>query len=149
MTASAKALSVTRADVLGHRVHAQELDATTSGRQDAAVLDLGVQATGPDGAGWALAIRGARPRADDLLTAWSLRGAPHVYRRAEAVRPWSEADAGKRILDVARPLRKAGIPVLDALDTVAATMRDIASKPVVKGEMSGQLTERLDEPYLR
>jgi hypothetical protein len=28
-------------------------------------------------------------------------------------------------------------------------MRDVAAKPVVKGEMSGELTERLDEPYLR
>jgi Winged helix DNA-binding domain len=46
-------------------------------------------------------------------------------------------------------LKAAGIPVLEALDVVAAEMRDIARKPVVKGEMSTQLTRRLDEPYLR
>ncbi len=32
---------------------------------------------------------------------------------------------------------------------VAAEMRDIATKPIVKGEMSTQLTGRLDAPYLR
>jgi hypothetical protein len=68
---------------------------------------------------------------------------------AAAVAPWSEADAAKRIFDASRPLKKAGIPVLDALDHIAETMRDIAAQPVVKGEMSGALTERLDEPYLR
>ena len=85
--------AVRRDDVLRFRVHAQELDATTSSRHDAAVLDLGVQDTGPDGAGWALEIRGSRPPAADLVLGWTLRGAPHCYRRREvaavaaAVRP--------------------------------------------------------------
>jgi hypothetical protein len=92
---------------------------------------------------------------DDLALAWTLRGAPHFYRRQEiaaaaaATAPWSEADAAKRIFDAAKPLKAAGIPVLEALDVVAAEMRDIATRPVVKGEMSTQLTERLDPPYLR
>ncbi len=147
--------TVRRADVLRFRAHAQELDTTSTRRHDAAVLDLGVQDTGPDGAGWALAIRGSRPPAGDVLLAWSLRGAPHLYRRREAaavaaaVRPWSEADAAKRIFDAARPLKKAGIPVLDALAHVATTMRDIAAGPLAKGEMSSHLTARLDEPYVR
>lgn len=145
---------MSRADVLRYRVHAQQLDRDGAHR-DAAVLDLGVQDTGPDGAGWALAIRGAAVPADDLVLAWSLRGAPHVYRRAEvakvaaAVAPWSESDAAKRIFDASRPLRQAGIPVLDALDHIAEVMREVAAEPVVKGEMSRALTERLDEPYLR
>jgi DNA glycosylase AlkZ-like len=148
------ATTVSREDVLRFRVHAQELDRTGT-HTDAGILDLGAQDTGPDGARWALAIRGAAIPEDDLVLAWTLRGAPHAYRRAEAaqvaaaVAPWSEADAGKRIFDAARPLRKAGIPVLDALDRIAAEMRDIVAKPVVKGEMSGALTARLDEPYLR
>ena len=66
-----------------------------------------------------------------------------------AVAPWSEADAAKRIFDAARPLKRAGIPVLEALDHIATEMRDIAARPVVKGEMSGRLTQRLDPPYLR
>ena len=48
---------------------------------DADILDLGVQDTGPAGARWALAFA-ARPPTAALLTAWTLRGAPHVYRRA-------------------------------------------------------------------
>lgn len=146
--------TVSRDQVLRFRVAAQQLDREGE-HDDAAVLDLGVQDTGPDGSGWALAVRGAQVPADDLLLAWSLRGAPHAYRRAEAaqvaaaVAPWSEADAAKRIFDASRPLKQAGVPVLDALDRIATEMRDIAAAPVVKGEMSGALTERLDEPYLR
>jgi hypothetical protein len=146
--------AVTREQVLRHRVTANELD-RAGVHDDAAVLDLGVQDTGPDGARWALEIRGARVREEDLVLAWTLRGAPHAYRRAEAaqvaaaVAPWSEADAAKRIFAASRPLMKAGIPVLDALAHIAAEMREVATEPVVKGEMSGALTERLDEPYLR
>jgi hypothetical protein len=145
---------VSRDQVLRFRVATQQL-AREGRHRDAAILDLGVQDTGPDGARWALEIRGAAVPADDLVLAWTLRGAPHAYRRAEtaavaaAVAPWSEADAAKRILDASRPLRKAGIPVLDALDHIADVMRDIAAKPVVKGEMSSALTARLEEPYLR
>ena len=151
MTASTR---VSREQVLRFRVAAQQLDRPGRHR-DAAVLDLGVQDTGPDGARWALDLRGAGVPADELVLAWTLRGAPHAYRRSEvaqvaaAVAPWSEDDAAKRIFDAARQLKKAGIPVLDALDHLAGEMRDIAAKPVVKGEMSGALTERLDAPYLR
>ena len=147
-------MDVTREQVLAFRVHAQELDAT-QGRTDAAILDLGVQETGPDGARWALAVRGASPGADDLFLAWTLRGAPHAYRRSQAAKvatataPYSEADAAKRVFDASRPLKAAGIPVLDALDTIAAEMRDIASKPIVKGEMSTELHRRMPEPYQR
>ena len=84
--------AVRREAVLRFRVQAQELDATTTRRHDAAVLDLGVQDTGPDGAGWALAVRGARPPADDLVLAWSLRGAPHHYRRLGRLIDFCTAD---------------------------------------------------------
>ncbi len=147
-------MRVSRVDVLRFRVRAQELHRDDGG-SDAAVLDLGVQDTGPDGAAWALAVRGASVPVVDLALAWTLRGAPHFYRRAEiaavaaATAPWSDTDAAKRIFDAARPLKAAGIPILEALDVVAAEMRDIAAKPIVKGEMSTQLTRRLDAPYLR
>lgn len=146
--------TLTREDVLRYRVHAQQLE-RESGYDDAAVLDLGAQDTGPDGARWALAIRGADVAPEDLVLAWTLRGAPHAYRREEAARvaaavaPWSEADAAKRIFDAARPLKQAGIPVLDALAHLADVMRDVAAKPVVKGDLSRALTDRLDAPYLR
>jgi hypothetical protein len=146
---------IERAAVLRFRAHAQDL--TRQGEHaDSAVLDLGVQETGPDGSRWALAIRGARPDPADLVLAWTLRGAPHAYRRAEvaavaaAVAPWSEADAAKRVFDASRPLKRAGIPVLDALDRIAGEMSSVAGRSgVVKGEMSAALAARLDEPYLR
>jgi len=149
-------VELTGHDVLAFRVHAQQLGRTTGSLGDTTVLDLGVQDTGTDGAPWALALRGLTdPPADELVLLWTLRGAPHVYRRAEAgevaaaTAPFSDADAAKRIFDAARPLKAAGIPALAGLDTVAARMREIVTRPTVKGEMSTRLTAVLDEPYLR
>lgn len=152
-----------RAQVLGFRWRRHGLDAPPDSVRpvDVALLDGGVQDTGPDGAALALALRGARlacaaDLADaDLFLAWTLRGAPHAYRRRDvaaittATAPYSEADAAKRIFDAAKRFRDADIAVLDALDVIAGEMRTIAAKPVTKGEMSSALTARLDPPYLR
>ncbi len=150
-----------REQVLAFRVRAQQLDRASGRPADTAVLDLGVQDSGTDGARWALACRGvdqpaesAPESADALVTAWTLRGAPHVYRRedlpqiAAAVAPFSEADAAKRVLSAAQPLAAAGIGVLPALDRVAEAMRQVVQAPMVKGEVSGRLTEVLEPPYL-
>jgi hypothetical protein len=119
----------TRRDVLAFRVRAQQLDRAAGSVDDTAVLDLGVQNTGPDGALWALALRGVDVGAVDesaLALAWTVRGAPHLYRRADlpgvmtATAPFSDADAGKRIYDAAKPLEAAGIGNLEALDAIAA-----------------------------
>ncbi len=149
-------MRVSREDVLRYRVHAQQLDRSPdAAATDADVLDLGVQDTGPDGAAWALAIRGTAADDGALLTAWTLRGAPHVYRRAQAgqiaaaTAPFSEADARKRVFDASKPLKDAGIPVLDALDEIAAQMRALVTEPTVKGEVSTRLTPQLPEPYRR
>ena len=150
--------TLSRRQVLDLRVHAQQLDRATGALADTAVLDLGVQDTGPDGGLWALALRGVDTAAldgDELATAWTIRGAPHLYRRADlpgvvaATAPFSDADAGKRIFDAARPLKAAGISNLEALDTVAAAMRSLVTAPMVKGEVSGRLNELLPEPHLR
>ena len=84
------AMSVSRTQVLRYRVHAQQLDRPTRpdrGPDDAAILDLGVQDTGPDGALWALAVRGVPVRAKqwphELALAWTVRVAPHAYRRRD------------------------------------------------------------------
>jgi hypothetical protein len=153
------AVSLSRADVLAHRVRAQQLDRVTSGTvPDTNVLDLGVQDTGPDGARWALAIRGVDVDSvapEELVLLWTLRGAPHAYRRADlpqvaaAVAPFSEADAGKRIFDASKPLTAAGIGNLEALDRVAAVMRSVVHEPMIKGELSARVTALVDEPYLR
>ena len=154
-------MAVRREQLLAFRVQRQQLHAAAAQTAiaEAAVLDLGVQDTGTGGAAWALAVRGVT-LADtslpaEVALAWTLRGAPHAYRRtdlpavAAATAPWSDADAAKRIFDAAKPLRAAGIRPLDALDEVAAQLRDIVRQPTVKGEVSSELTRRLPPPYLR
>ncbi|MBT0995772.1 winged helix DNA-binding domain-containing protein [Cellulomonas sp. DKR-3] len=153
---------LSRTQVLRHRVRVQELDRAPRADRapdDAAILDLGVQDTGPDGALWALATRGVPVRAHEwpraLALAWTLRGAPHAYRRADlravekAVRPYSEGDAARRVVNAARPLADAGIPVTEALGRVARTMRDQVTEPIVKGALSTRMTAALPGPYSR
>ncbi|MEV1330410.1 winged helix DNA-binding domain-containing protein [Micromonospora costi] len=149
---------VDQRQVMAFRVQAQQLDRAEGTLDDTAVLDIGVQDTGPDGGRWALAVRGvdvAASPAPELILLWTVRGAPHLYRRADvgkvaaAVEPFSDADAGKRIYDAARPLKAAGIANLAALDEVAAQMRAVVTTPTVKGEVSGRLAAVMPEPYLR
>lgn len=155
-------MKVTASQVRRYRVHAHQLDRTTRSDRapgNADVLDLGVQDTGPDGALWSLAVRGVPVTAarwpDELALAWTLRGAPHAYRRADlrdverALRPYSEADAAKRVMTAAGPLRAAGIPALEALAVTARTMREVVTEPLVKGELSTRMTGRMPDPYLR
>ncbi len=150
--------TLTRRQVLDLRVHAQQLGRAAGSLGGTAVLDLGVQDTGPDGGRWALALRGVDVGAladDELATVWTIRGAPHLYRRADlpgvaaATAPFSDADAGKRIYDAAKPLKAAGVGNLEALDAVADTMRSLVTAPMVKGEVSGRLTELMPAPHLR
>ncbi len=122
---------VDRKAVLRFRFRRHQLDAD-AGRfingTAVTMLDYGVQDTGPDGAAWALVLRGAHNSVlEDLVFAWTLRGAPHAYRRSDvpavavATAPFSESDAAKRIFDAAKPLKAAGIPALDALQRLPAT----------------------------
>ena len=145
-------MKVTRRQVLAFRLQRHGL----TGEGSADLLDYGVQDTGNDGAGWALTVRGARELPERrALLAWTLRGAPHLYRRKDAAdvalatSPWSEADAAKRIFDASKPLKDAGLSVLDALATVAETMRAIVTQPMSKGDMSSALTAELPKPFLR
>lgn len=98
-------MTVERHDVLRFRLSQHQLDrepGSAAGPTDTAMLDFGVQDTGPDGAAWALAIRGL-PSFDpqELAFAWTLRGAPHAYRRADlaavalATAPLCGADAAR------------------------------------------------------
>lgn len=152
------AATITRSQILGFRVRAQQLDRDSGQLANTAVLDIGVQDTGPDGGLWALTNRGvdaSKLPATKLATVWTIRGAPHLYRRedlpsvAGAVWPFSDADAGKRIGDAANPLKEANIGNLAALDAIAAVMRSVVTRPMVKGAVSTQLTASMDPPYLR
>jgi hypothetical protein len=153
---------LTRRQVLRFRMQAQQLQPppeATARPAEPAVLDLGLQDTGPIGALWALAGRGADVTAaafpDELSLVWTIRGAPHVHRRSdlpavsEAVRPYSHPDAARRIIGAAAPLKDAGIPAGEAMAVVGAAMRDVVRGPTVKGTVSGALTPRLDPPYVR
>ena len=152
------AATATRAQVLGFRVRAQQLDRESGNLASTAILDIGVQDTGPDGGRWALANRGvdvAGLPGNDLVLVWSVRGAPHWYLRAHlpsvaaAIHPASDADAGKRIFDAAKPLQEAGVGNLAALEAVAEAMRAAVTRPMVKGEVSTEMTARMSPPYLR
>jgi DNA glycosylase AlkZ-like len=153
-----------RSEAMAYRIHAQQLDRPETARPitDAAVFDFGVQDTGRDGASWALANRGVPVREEaeleaspDVALAWTLRAAPHYYRRTDlpevlvATSPLSDRDAGKRVIGADKPLKEAGIPTLDGLTEVAWQMRHVVTRPMVKGEVSTQLTGRLNAPYLR
>ncbi|HZA71515.1 MAG TPA: crosslink repair DNA glycosylase YcaQ family protein [Propionibacteriaceae bacterium] len=154
----------TRADALAYRIHAQQLDRPSAPREltDAATFDIGVQDTGRDGASWALANRGVPVRSseelegsDAVALAWTLRGSPHYYRRPElfdafvATSPMSEADAMKRVLSADKVLKVAGVPAAAGLAEIAAKMRTVVTRPMVKGEVSTRLTTALDEAYLK
>ncbi len=147
-------MKATREQILRFRLQAQGLE-DVSRHADSPLLDLGVQDTGPDGGRWALELRGCSAPVDDLVLAWTLRGAPHFYRRREAaqvaaaVAPFSETDAHKRTLDAFKPLKAAGITMLDGMSEVATQMRAAVTAPTVKGELSSMLTTRLPAAYLR
>ena len=153
-----------RSEALEHRLHVQQLDRVEADRAitDAAVFDFGVQDTGRDGASWALANRGV-PVQDateleacpDVALAWTLRAAPHYYRRTDlpqvliATSPLSDRDAAKRVTGADKPLKDAGISTPTGPTEVATQLHDVVTGSLAKGEVSTQLTARLDPPYLR
>ena len=112
-------MKVSRSDVLGLRVRAQQLDRDGGGTvADTAVLDFGAQDTGPDGALWALAVRGLTEVDDqDLVWLWTLRGAPHAYRRPDWRRSRRPSPRGRT------PMRPS------ASSTPASRSRPPASAP--------------------
>jgi hypothetical protein len=157
-------MTVQRSEVMAYRIHAQQLDRAGAKRAltDADIFDVGVQDTGRDGASWALANRGVPvsgaeelESSPEVALAWTLRSSPHYYRRAEladvmvATSPFSDADAAKRMIGAAKPLKGAGIPPRQGLAEVAGKIRTVVTRPMVKGEVSTRLTSLLDEPYRR
>ncbi|WP_020109597.1 DNA glycosylase AlkZ-like family protein [Nocardia sp. 348MFTsu5.1] len=146
--------AVTRQQLLAARWHVQQ--AGRDGKaSDCDILDYGVQDSGPDGAPWALRIRGAVVPDENLAVAWTIRGAPHYYRRSDlteiavAVCPLSSADAGKRIFDANKQFKESGVDSLVAMSELSTAMRTIVDRPTPKGEMSRQLTDVLPDHFLR
>lgn len=156
---------VTRGQVLAYRWRVQELDSVTGATKpprNVAILDLGVQNGANDAARLGLINRGVSVPAavglmagfgDDLALAWTIRGAPHLYRREElphvatATSPYSEADARKRVFTAAPSLRAVGVDVLDALAEVSRQLRKSLTVPRTKGELSAALRQTLPHGY--
>jgi hypothetical protein len=137
-----------RSEALGFRIQAQQLDRPEAARAltDAAIFDFGIQDTGRDGASWALVNRGIALRgaaeleaSTDVALAWTLRAAPHYYRRSDlaeilvATSPLSDKDAAKRVIGADKPLKAAGIPTLAGLAEVATQMRHVVTSPLGQG----------------
>jgi hypothetical protein len=156
-------VKVSRAQVLAYRFAAQGLHREASSAGDLAVLDIGVQEAMGQPAGYAFAARVADVANADppvgpghrLALAWTLRGAPHVHRRADldalarALWPLSEADAAGRLNETGPSVKRAGIDALDQLAIAVKELRAAVPKPTGKGAVSTAVTKKLPKPMRR
>ena len=159
-------MNVSREQVLAYRVAAQGLHREASAVAELAVLDIGVQEA--MGSPAALAFAARLPASVDLSPAaievgpgselaltWSLRGAPHVHRRADldaltaALWPLSEADATGRLNETGPSVQKAGIAALDQFQLAVREMRAAVPKPTAKGAVSTAVSRKLPPVMLR
>ena len=149
----APAPTVTRAQVLAHRVVAQGLDRAGPGPDELSATDLGWLDSPAGTAAVALAARLTAPKApaaapvpDDWVLVWGLRGAPHLHRPrdlralARAAWPVDAADAAARMGGAAPQLKEAGVGALDALRATAEAMAAVVREPMVKGDASTAVT---------
>ena len=149
-------LSVSRDQVIAYRVAAQGLHRKATDAQKLAVLDIGVQDSAGDLARLAFDARLKSPPPSDsygpgkpLALVWSLRGAPHVHRRADldavaaALFPLSEADAASRLNETGPSVSRAGISALEQFALATAAMRDVVQTPTAKGAASTAATKQL------
>jgi hypothetical protein len=155
-------LRVTRDQVIAYRVAAQGLHRQVTKLADVPVLDIGVQEAAGEQARLAFDARLATPPDAEsfgpgrpLALVWSLRGAPHVHRRAElnalagALYPSSEADAAGRLNETGPSVARAGISALEQVALATRAMHEVVSAPTAKGAASTAVTQRLPEPMRR
>lgn len=147
---------VSRKQALVHRVRTHGLDRSAPKPPDLRILDLGVQDTGAGGAPVALAARlphGEAAIPPSWVRTWSVRGAPHWYRKRDVVAmgkalwPTDDKDAGSRLVGTGTIFRNAGIDPLDGLRTTADALRRIVTEPMTKGDVSAAATKALPEDY--
>jgi hypothetical protein len=157
------------AAVLAHRFRVQGLAARAKTAAELAVLDTGIQDTPPGSAALALGARllpgrrGAPPAAtaamgDDSETClvWSVRGAPHVHRRADvpalaaALRPRDGADLAARLGGRAEVVPSDDEAGVAPLDDVARAMREVAGRRTIgKPDLSSGVTELVGDRLTR
>jgi hypothetical protein len=155
-------LSADREQVLAYRLSAQGLHRTSRSPARLAVLDIGVQDAAGEQARLAFDARlGATPPADvygpghPLALVWSLRGAPHVHRRAEldgiagALFPLSEADAAGRLNETGPSVERAGIAALEQFGLAVDAMHSVVTRSSAKGAVSTAVSRKLPEVMLR
>lgn len=159
-------MHVTREQVIAYRVAVQGLHRDAGRVGDLGVLDIGVQEAMGHPAALAFAARlpdgvPVSPAAlrigpgKRLALAWTLRGAPHVHRRADldavaaALWPLSEADATARLNESGPSVKKAGIPALEQFEIAVRALREVVTEPTAKGTASTEVTRRIPKPMRR
>ncbi len=160
MTAIAAVLSTEQ--VRAHRILASGLDRSVGAADDLPVWALGLQDR--DGSSrLALAARLPDPalvpalpdptEPGRLAQVWSLRGAPHLHRRADlpdlarALWPVDEADAAARLAGDTARLAGAAARPLDAYRAAVKALRKVLTEPMVKGLASAAATRVLPRKY--
>lgn len=150
------------AQVRAHRILASGLDRSAATPEELPVWDLGLQDR--DGSSrLALAARLTDPALIPdppdpggeqwLALVWSLRGAPHLHRRADlpavarALWPVDEADATARLSGDAARLAGSGATPLAAYRAAVTAMRQAITGPLVKGAASAAVTGILPRRY--
>ncbi|HZC71188.1 MAG TPA: crosslink repair DNA glycosylase YcaQ family protein [Jatrophihabitans sp.] len=159
-------MEFSREHVIAYRVAAQQLHRDARAVPDLAVLDIGVQeAMGqPVALAFAARLPAEVPLApaelpigpeQQLAMTWTLRGAPHVHRRADldaiaaALWPLSEADAAGRLNETGPSVKKAGIAALEQFQLAVDAMRKVVTSPTGKGAASTAVTKRIPRPMRR
>lgn len=138
-------IEVSRSQVLAYRVREQGL---LRDSEDPAVLELGLQSTAGSSARVSLAARTTGDAdLDGFDLAWTLRGAPYYHRAGELPQlagelwPWSEADAGSRLLWEKSRTVTGGLTALETFRLMAESMRDVVTVPTTKGAASTAVTK--------
>ena len=154
--------ALTGAQLRAHRILGTGLARTTTGPAQLPVWDLGIQDR--DGSSrLAIATRLADPAAigsvdepggtGGPVLLWSLRGAPHLHRRADAARfaaalwPADDADAAARLSGDAGRLHSDGADPLQAYRVVSDAMRAVITDATVKGAASAAVTAAIPAQY--
>ncbi len=154
--------AVTGDQLRAHRILATGLDRTAAAPAELPLWDLGIQDR--DGSSrLAVATRLADPAATvvvhepggsgEPVLLWSLRGAPHLHRRADAARfaaalwPADDADAAARLSGDAGRLHGDGADPLEAYRVVSDAMREVITEATVKGAASAAVTAAIPAEY--
>ena len=150
------------AQLRAHRILGSGLARAAARPAELPIWDLGIQDR--DGSSrLAIATRLADPAAigsvdepggtGGPVLLWSLRGAPHLHRRADAARfaaalwPADDADAAARLSGDAGRLHSDGADPLQAYRVVSDAMREVITDATVKGAASAAVTAAIPAQY--